>query len=98
MNSVLILSFSKSRRINNTLSRKLKTKYVKKTHLDGPIYMPQLAAPLDEVANVKVFDLRTKLEPESIYSHIECIRSAKIMVTTTLCIHDLKSDVHVSPI
>ena len=57
-----------------------------------------MAASLNEVANVKVFDLKAKLEPESIYSHIECIRSAKIIVTTTICIHDLKSDVHVAPI
>ena len=50
-----------------------------------------------EKSNVKIFDLGKPLEPENVYMTILCKKSASFFeVVTTLCIHDLSKDVHVS--
>ncbi len=50
----------------------------------------------DEKPHVKIFDLRSELKPADIYSGIQCRKSLNIFVDTTLCVHDLKKDIHVS--
>lgn len=45
---------------------------------------------------VKIFDLGSKLDPNETYFSIKCRKSMKIIVSTTLCIHDLNNDVYVS--
>ena len=52
--------------------------------------------PLGEIkVNAKIFDLNKSLAPADLYHNIDCITSAKIIVQTTLCLHDLSKDVHV---
>ncbi len=47
--------------------------------------------------NINIFDLNQNLEPTLVYSHIKCRKSAKIANTqTTLCVHNIVNDVHVS--
>ena len=43
-------------------------------------------------ANVKVVDLDAELEPKEIYENITCRKSKQIIVSTTLCVHDAKTD------
>lgn len=45
---------------------------------------------------VKKINLTKPLHPKNLYSQIICRKSAKILVTTTLCIHEIPSDMHVS--
>ncbi len=45
---------------------------------------------------VNIFDLGSKLDPNETYFSIKCRKSMKIIVSTTLCIHDLNNDVYVS--
>ena len=52
--------------------------------------------PESRYANVKVIDLDAELEPKEIYGNITCRKSKQIMVSTTLCVHDIKIDVWVS--
>ena len=49
----------------------------------------------NDTNNANVFDLRRKLEPSKIYDSIRCRKSLKYIVQTTLCVHDIKDDVHV---
>lgn len=46
--------------------------------------------------NVVIFDLGQPLEPANLYSGIQCRKSATYHVATTLCVHNLNNDVHVS--
>jgi hypothetical protein len=46
--------------------------------------------------NVKIFDLNQNLDPVFLYESINCRKSARIYVETTLCIHDQHRDVFVS--
>ena len=50
----------------------------------------------DEQIRVSRFDLTKPLEPVSLYEPITCVPSMVYIVRTTLCIHDLKRDIHVS--
>ena len=52
--------------------------------------------PLKEHANVRLFDLRSPLEPSILYDSITCRKSAFYVVETTLCIHPLEKDIWVS--
>ena len=46
--------------------------------------------------NIKIFDLNKPLEPIIRYSPINCRTSANLYdINTTLCIHDIKRDIHV---
>ena len=45
---------------------------------------------------VSIFNLEKSLEPPELYNSIQCRKSRKIYVETTLCVHDLNRDVHVS--
>ncbi len=45
---------------------------------------------------VAVFDLNDELKPIEVYDKIQCRKSAKIIVETTLCIHPVESDIYVS--
>lgn len=47
-------------------------------------------------ANVKIFNLNKPLEPNDTYAPIICRKSAHFQVTTSLCIHDVQKDIHVS--
>ena len=46
--------------------------------------------------SVIVIDLSSPLEPKSLYEPIKCRKSAYFIVRTTLCVHDLDKDIHVS--
>lgn len=47
--------------------------------------------------NINIFDLSKSLEPPLVYSHVKCRKSAKIHdAQTTLCVHNLINDIHVS--
>ncbi len=46
--------------------------------------------------SVIVIDLTSQLEPKSLYEPIKCRKSAYFIVRTTLCVHDLDKDIHVS--
>lgn len=46
--------------------------------------------------NIVLFDLNKALEPASEYDPIQCRKSAVYYVSTTLCVHNLNQDVHVS--
>ncbi|CAF1009456.1 unnamed protein product, partial [Brachionus calyciflorus] len=46
--------------------------------------------------SVNIFSLSEPLEPKEIYDSIKCRISEKIIVKTTLCVHDLSKDVFVS--
>ena len=46
--------------------------------------------------NLVMFDLSSKLEPVELYAQIKCRKSAMHVVRTTLCVHDLRDDIHVS--
>ena len=50
----------------------------------------------DAQPHIKIFDLNNKLEPAEIYDKIQCRKSIEVFVSTTLCVHDLFRDVHVS--
>ena len=50
----------------------------------------------ESVTRIKIFDLNKPLDPDDIYDRIQCRKSLKIFVSTTLCVHDLANDVHVS--
>lgn len=43
-----------------------------------------------------IFNLGKALYPDSIYQSIQCVQSVKMVVSTTLCLHDVKRDIHVS--
>lgn len=43
-----------------------------------------------------IFNLGKALNPDSIYQSIQCVQSVKMVVSTTLCLHDVKRDIHVS--
>ncbi|CAF0876752.1 unnamed protein product [Brachionus calyciflorus] len=45
---------------------------------------------------INVINLSLPLEPTQLYSYIKCRKSKKILISTTLCIHDLNQDIHVS--
>lgn len=47
-------------------------------------------------ANVNEFKLSQPLLPANIYDPIQCRKSAVYFVSTTLCVHDINKDVHVS--
>ena len=47
-------------------------------------------------ANVKVIDLDAELEPKDLYENITCTKSKQIIVSTTLCIYDVISDMWIS--
>ncbi len=49
-----------------------------------------------ENSYVKIIDLNKELEPENVYRDIECRKSAKFIIETTLCIHPLEKDSAVS--
>ena len=46
--------------------------------------------------HIKIFDLKSQLEPKGVYEPIKCRKSAKLFVETTLCVHDIENDVWVS--
>jgi hypothetical protein len=46
--------------------------------------------------SVKIFELYTPLQPDEVYSPIVCRKSAEFRVKTTLCVHNLNNDIHVS--
>lgn len=46
--------------------------------------------------HVSIFNLSKPLEPNSSYWAIQCVPSANVYVKTTLCLHQLNFDVHVS--
>jgi hypothetical protein len=48
------------------------------------------------IANVKLFNLSQKMEPNESYDSIQCRKSANFFVETTLCVHDIHKDIHVS--
>lgn len=48
----------------------------------------------NQKVNVKIFDLKRKLEPADVYDLIRC-RKLTSKVKTTLCVHETKDDVHV---
>jgi hypothetical protein len=50
----------------------------------------------DSKPHVKIFDLNKPLEPASVYQNIPCRESARYIVTTSLCMHDISKDVHVN--
>jgi len=50
----------------------------------------------NKTVNLVIFDLTTKLEPVKLYADIKCRKSALYVVRTTLCVHDLREDAHVS--
>ncbi|CAF0856828.1 unnamed protein product [Brachionus calyciflorus] len=50
----------------------------------------------DSVINVKIFNLSSSLEPKEEYEQIQCRKSAFFHVSTTLCVHRVDLDVHVS--
>jgi hypothetical protein len=50
----------------------------------------------NETINIKIFNLMRQLEPISMYDNIKCRESILNIVKTTICVHDLKDDVHVS--
>jgi hypothetical protein len=50
----------------------------------------------DVIANVKLFNLSKEMEPKESYDLIMCRKSAKFIVETTLCVHDVKKDFIVS--
>ena len=58
--------------------------------------LPSLDKSPKDQARVTVFDLNAPLVPVDIYSNIQCRKSIKVHVSTTLCVHDLFRDVHVS--
>lgn len=43
-----------------------------------------------------IFNLGKELNPDSIYKSIQCRKSIKMIVSTTLCLHDVNRDIHVS--
>jgi len=49
-----------------------------------------------EKANVNQIKLNLPLLPANIYDPIQCRKSALYFVSTTLCVHDINKDVHVS--
>lgn len=51
---------------------------------------------LDTTPTVRLFNLHSKLEPRSVYSGIDCRRSSTYIVSTTLCVHNIDEDIHVS--
>lgn len=52
----------------------------------------------NETINFKIFNLMRQLEPISMYDNIKCRESILNIVKTTICVHDLKDDVHVGNI
>jgi hypothetical protein len=50
----------------------------------------------NESPNVKIFNFKKPQEPAVLYDKIECIKSAVMVVSTTICLHDLDKDVYVS--
>lgn len=45
---------------------------------------------------VAIFDLGKNLEPNDVYSPIQCRKSRDVFVSATLCVHDIHRDIHVS--
>ena len=46
--------------------------------------------------NTKIFDLTQPLEPSETYKEIQCKESAKFVVQTVICVHEIDKDVYVS--
>jgi hypothetical protein len=49
-----------------------------------------------EKPNVNIFNLSAPLQPSELYESIQCTDSMIYIVKTTLCVHDIKVDMHVS--
>ncbi len=45
---------------------------------------------------ITLIDLKSKLSPRNLYKHIKCRKSLMVIVRTTLCIHNIENDIHVS--
>lgn len=50
----------------------------------------------EDKSSVLMFDLSKPLEPVETYSGIQCRKSAVFHVSTTLCVHNIQNDIHVS--
>ena len=46
----------------------------------------------DNESKVKILDLSKPLVPEFVYENVSCIKSAKFIVETTLCVNDYRID------
>jgi hypothetical protein len=66
-----------------------KTKYDNKSSK----FNDQLSVPK---SNVNIFNLSQPLQPNELYESIQCTDSMIYIVKTTLCVHDVKVDMHVS--
>ncbi len=45
---------------------------------------------------ITLIDLKSKLSPKSLYRPIKCRKSLMFTVRTTLCVHSIENDIHVS--
>lgn len=69
---------------------------INKMIVAGPEPNPTTQTTLAPAKSVKIFDLHSPLQPEDVYSVITCRKSAEFRVKTTLCVHNLNNDIHVS--
>lgn len=63
---------------------------------ENPSINSDISEKKENSLGINILDLNIPLEPVDVFEKIKCRLSQKVVVQTTLCIHDIDSDVFVS--